>query len=170
MKNWNNYKQTYRSESDIFDFARSGDLRGFANLLSQNPNLDLDAKNSKGYSALMLAVYNDQQDFCETLLRGGADANSMDSIGNTVLMACAYKGNLTLLKLLLHFGALTTYENKSKMNVRDWAKMFGREDIIHYLDDTFPSAITPSKFTSILKFIKLGFIMLSTKIKRDKNH
>lgn len=165
MTNWNDYKQTYRTESDIFDFARSGDLRGFANLLTQDPNLDLNAKNLKGYSALMLAVYNDQQDFCETLLRGGADVNSMDNTGNTVLMGSAYKGNLKLLKLLLEFGAITTYENRTKMNVRDWAKMFGRTEIVQYLDATYPNTVNSSKFKSIVKFIKLGFIMMKTKIK-----
>lgn len=165
MTTWNNYKKTYRTESDIFDFARIGDLRGFANIVSENPNLDLDAKNQKGYSALMLAVYNGEQLFCEALLRGGADVNSRDSIGNTVLMACAFKGNLKLLKLLLHFGAITTYENRTKMNVRDWAKMFKRTEIIQYLDNTFPDVIDTSKFKSIIKFLKLTFIMLKTKMK-----
>ena len=165
MRNWNDYKKTYRTKSDIFDFARVGDLRGFANLLSQNAKLDLDAKNQRGYSALMLAVYNGEQDFCEALLRGGADVNSRDFLGNTVLMASAFKGNLNILKLLLHFGAITTHQNKSKMNARDWALMFGRTEIIQHLDSNFPNTVTSSKIKSILRFIRLGFIMLRTKMK-----
>ena len=165
MRNWNDYKKTYRAKSDIFDFARVGDLRGFANLLSENAELDLDAKNHRGYSALMLAVYNGQKDFCEALLRGGADVNSRDFLGNTVLMACAFKGNLNILKLLLHFGAITTHKNKSKMNARDWALMFGRTEIIQYLDSYFPNTTGTSKIKSTLKFVGLGLIILKTKAK-----
>ncbi|WP_413699429.1 ankyrin repeat domain-containing protein [Psychromonas sp. KJ10-10] len=119
MKNWNDYKKTYRAESDIFDFARTGDLRGFANLLQKNETLDLNATNQKGYSALMLAVYNGERDFCEALLRCGADVHSRDFIGNTVLMGSAYKGDLDIVKLLLQFGANISDTNQTKMTARD---------------------------------------------------
>lgn len=165
MKNWNTYKTTYRTESDLFDCARIGDLRGFAEILSADTPFDLDATNPKGYSPLMLAVYNGEKDFCEALLRSGADVHSKDFIGNTVLMASAFKGNLSILKLLLDFGAISTDTNRTQMNARDWAKMFGRTEIVQYLDSRFPSAEKGSKFKNTLRFIKLGFLMLT---KKDK--
>lgn len=166
MKNWQDYKNTYRTESDLFDFARSGDLRGFADLLSKNIPVDLNAVNQKGYSPLMLAVYNSQHDFCEALLRCGADIHGRDFIGNTVLMASAFKGNLALLKLLLQYGAITSHINTTKMNARDWAKMFGRTEVVQYLDTHYPDQANSSKLKSIIRFIKLGFIMTLSKLKK----
>lgn len=170
MKKWNDYKQTYRAESDIFDFARTGDLRGFANLLQTGSDLDLNATNQKGYSALMLAVYNGEKDFCEALLRSGANVHSRDCIGNTVLMGSAYKGDLSIFKLLLQFDANMTDKNKTNMTAGDWATMFGRKEIVKYLDTTFPDSPNKvenksSQFKNILRFLKLTFIMLNQQLK-----
>lgn len=169
MKNWKTYKKTYRIEPNLHDFARTGDLRGLANSLSHSPDIDLDAKNVRGYSPLMLAVYNGQQDFCEALLRCGADVNSTDAVGNSLLMGAAFKGNLHILKLLLRFNANLTLKNKSKMTARDWAVMFKRREIISYLDGLYYTDRSTSKMTSILRFIKLGFILLQTKFQKRSN-
>lgn len=164
MTNWKNYKKTYRTERDLHDFARSGDLRGLANILSHSPDSDLNAKNAQGYSPLMLAVYNGQDDFCEALLRCGADVNSTDSVDNSLLMGAAFKGNLNILKLLLKFDANITLKNKSKMTVRDWALMFKRTEILQYIDKLYYNESPTSKTKNILRFIKLGFILFQTKL------
>ncbi|GLS92052.1 hypothetical protein GCM10007916_31220 [Psychromonas marina] len=164
MKSWKSYKKTFRDQPDIFDYARQGDLRGLANLFTEQPSIDLNAKNHRGYSALMLAVYNGQDDFCEALLRCGADVNSTDSVGNTLLMSAAFKGNLTLLKLLLQYDASVTLENRSKMTVKDWAVMFKRSEIISYLDQHYGNQNRSSKFHSIIKFIRLALILCKTKL------
>ncbi|MDB1124362.1 ankyrin repeat domain-containing protein [Vibrio algarum] len=165
MSKWKNYKKTYRNEPDIYDFARLGDFRGLADTLSLNSNLNLDAKNHRGYSPLMLAVYNGHRDFCEALLRSGADVNSTDLMGNTVLMASAFKGNVDIIELLLQFGAITTHKNQANMNVRDWAVMFGRTEAVQYLDNTTPNVVASSKIKNILRFIRLSFIMIKKKTK-----
>ena len=170
MTTWKDYKKTCRAESDIFDFARLGDIRGLANILSQNCELDFDAKNNRGYSALMLAVYNGEKDFCETLLRYGVNVNSTDFVGNTVLMAAAFKGDLDILKLLLEFSATTTLKNKTNMDVRDWASMFGRKEILQYLDKVYPTDIAPSRFKNIVRFFRLGFCLLIAKMVSGTNH
>ncbi|OBT14010.1 hypothetical protein A9264_02420 [Vibrio sp. UCD-FRSSP16_10] len=163
-KTWKSYKKTYRDEPDIFDFARTGDLRGLANILTSQSEFDFDAKNHKGYSALMLAVYNGQQDFCEALLRCGADVNSTDSVGNTLLMSAAFKGNLPIFELLLTYGAGTEYKNKSNMTVKDWAVMFKRTVIIDYLNAHYPDEKSSSKLSNIAKFIKLSFLLVLKKV------
>ncbi|MEI6895771.1 MAG: ankyrin repeat domain-containing protein [Colwellia sp.] len=164
MKNWQDYKKTYRTESDIFDFARCGDLSGLASTLSDSPELDLDAKNHRGYSALMLAVYNGNRDFCEALLRCRANVDSADFVGNTPLMGAAFKGDLKILKLLLRFDANATLKNKSNMTVRDWAAMFKRAEIIEYFDKNYGSTASTSKVKNFFRFIKLGAILLQMKI------
>lgn len=164
MSTWSDYKKTFKSQPDIFDCARSGDFRGLATILSQDSQLDLDATNHRGYSPLMLAVYNGQTDFCEALLRSGADVNSKDSIGNTVLMASAFKGNLDIVQLLLSYGADTSAKNRSSMNVRDWASMFGRSQVVEYLDNRVTNVQASSRFKNLLRFIKLSFIMIKSKL------
>ncbi|CAM2997346.1 ankyrin repeat domain-containing protein [Vibrio rarus] len=163
-KTWTSYKKTYRNEADIFDFARCGDLRGLADILTSQPEFDFDEKNHNGYSALMLAVYNGQKDFCEALLRCGADVNSTDSVGNTLLMSAAFKGNLPIFELLLSYGAGTEYKNKSNMTVKDWAVMFKRTEIIDYLNRHYPNEKSSSKLGNIVKFIKLSFLLAFKKI------
>lgn len=132
-------------------------------LLSNDPDLDLDAKNHRGYSALMLAVYNGQRDFCEALLRAGADPNSMDLMGNTVLMASAFKGNLEMVKLLLQHGAAVTYKNHANMNVRDWAVMFGRTEVVEFFDRGETRLDASSRIRTMLRFIKLSALLLWNK-------
>ena len=160
---WQNYKKTFRTEGDLFDFARSGDLRGLANLLSESSSFDVNAVNNRGYSALMLAVYNGEKDFCEALLRCGADVNSIDAVGNSVLMAAAYKGEISIVELLFQFDADIALKNKTNMNVRDWAQMFGRKGVLIYLDKNYPEQAKSSKLKNIIRFIKLGVILIRNK-------
>jgi ankyrin repeat protein len=163
MSTWAEYKATRRSEPDLFDYARTGDLRGLATLLSQDQNLDLNAKNHRGYSALMLAVYNGENVFCEALLRSGADVDSVDYMGNSVLMASGFKGNTHIASLLLDFGADVTLKNKANMNARDWASMFGRDEVVQLLDSRTQTGGRNSRLLSVMRFIKLSVIMLLSK-------
>ncbi|MHA2936705.1 ankyrin repeat domain-containing protein [Vibrio sp. RC27] len=163
MRTWSDYKTTFRREPDLIDYARDGDLRGLVSIVEQDPNIDLDARNARGYSALMLAVYNGEKDYCEALLRLGANVDSMDFMGNTVLMASAFKGNVEILQLLLEWGAKTDAKNHSNMNVRDWAQMFGRKEVVQYLDENSFNIAVSSRLTNILRFIKLSFLLFRTK-------
>lgn len=127
MSNWEEYKKTFPEEG-IFDWARSGDLNSLVTLLSTNSDFDLDQKNGKGYSALMLAVYNNQEVFAEALLRCSANANSVDDAGNSVLMGAAFKGNIQMIKTLVLYGADVDLKNQMGMSAYDWAKTFGRKE------------------------------------------
>ncbi|MCG9692594.1 ankyrin repeat domain-containing protein [Vibrio sp. Isolate22] len=157
---WSNYKNTYRSNSDIFDCARSGDLPGLVRIISERPEMDLNEKNHRGYSALMLAVYYGEKDFCEALLRCGADVNSTDTKRNTPLMASAFKGQLEIFKLLVKFNASVTSENHAGMTAREWALVFKRAEIVTYIDEILPSVAKQTRQGSIKKILKLGGLSL----------
>lgn len=165
MNKWEAYKKTYRTEPDIFDFARSGDLRGLADTIANSPNIDLNAPNNRGYSALMLAIYNGQHDFTEALLRCGTDVNTTDAVGNTLLMTAAFKGDLPALQLLLSYGAEVHLKNKSNMNAYDWALMFGRSDIITFFESGNEKLTRTSKIANLYRLIKLSFILIFSKLK-----
>lgn len=157
MKTWTEYKATFPDAPDIFACARAGDLRGLADLLTAIPDLELNVINHRGYSPLMLAVYNGQQDFCEALLRGGADVNSTDSMGNTVLMAAAYKGNREIFELLMRFGADANRVNRSGMTAHDWAIAFGRKDIAALLAARDGSVRPRARWKTWLRLLILPF-------------
>lgn len=155
MRTWKNYKQTF-TEPSIFDFARSGDLAGLADLLHNDPHFELNQKNHKGYSALMLAIYNGQDVFAEALLRGGADPNSKDLVGNTILMGASFKGNIKLIELLISYGADINLENDAGMTAYDWAKTFGRKEVMEFLRARSESDLNEtSQVKNYFNFIKL---------------
>lgn len=170
MKTWQEYKTTFPQTPSIFDLARSGDLLGLRDLLMTNPEIDLNQKNSSGYSALMLAVYNGQQDFCEALLRSGVCVESFDKMKNSVLMAASFKGNLNVIKLLLEYGANPINTNVSSMNAFDWAKMFGRNEVVDfYIEQEFFRKEKFSKIKSIGRFFMLFPMILKMNLKRQPN-
>lgn len=166
MSSWKQYKQTFKQEPDLFDHARAGDLRGLADLLTADPSLDLNAINHRGYSALMLAVYNGQDVFCEALLRGGADPDSADALGNTVLMAAAFKGNIPVIDMLLQFGADSGRRNHAGMTAADWASAFGRNAALIALRRH--GATQTSRSGSLLKVIRLAGVALRQRFKRSR--
>lgn len=165
MKSWNKYKETFRTEADIFDCVRMGDFKELVTILSQQADLDINQVNHRGYSPLMLAVYHGEKDCAEALLRCGADVNSTDAMNNTVLMAAAFKGNIEIMQLLVQFGADLKRRNKSNMDARDWAVMFGREQSLAYLDSLSPQARQSSKLRSLFRFISLSLMMVKARFK-----
>lgn len=155
MRSWENYKSTFKKES-LGDLARKGDvssLLDYAKSREFNP-VEINLKNSQGYSPLMLAVYNDQIAFAEALLILGAEVNSADYSGNTVLMAAAFKGNLQALELLIKHGADSKLENHSGMTAMSWAKSFGRKSAVKYLKKN-TVLCEESYFSSYLGFAKM---------------
>ena len=157
MKTWIEYKATFPDAPDIFACARSGDLRGLANLLQADPQLDLNQKNARGYSALMLAVYHGQADFCEALLRAGVDVNSTDAMENTVLMAAAFKGNKEIIELLIRYGANAERTNRSGMTAHDWAIAFGRKEIAAVLASRAGAPRATPRWKTWLRLLTLPF-------------
>jgi len=167
MRTWNDYKQTFPKKPSLFDCARSGDLLSLAELIQENPELDLEARNPSGFSALMLAAYKDQKDFAEALLRAGVDVESRDCIGNTVLMASSFKGNLPIIDLLLSYGADPSATNSSGMNAKDWASMFGRNHVLNLFESRgLYTNQSTSKVTTLFRFIKLCLSLIMAKFKQ----
>lgn len=165
MSTWQEYKKTFPQNKSLFDLARSGDLLGLRDHLSGDQIIDLNQKNTSGYTALMLAVYNAQPDFCETLLRSGVCVESTDNMNNSALMAASFKGNITIIKLLLDYGADPLKTNFSLMNAYYWALMFGRREVTKFYDQAGLYRIKKySKLKSYWKFFVLLLIVSKNKI------
>jgi ankyrin repeat protein len=131
MAAWEDYKMTMAGEENIFDEARYGDVGALEAYLLNGG--DIEARNHRGYSLLMLSVYNGHLAATEFLLSKGADYDSVDNSGNSVLMTAAFKGHFEIASLLLEAGADTTLRNHHDMSAADFARLFGRRNILALL-------------------------------------
>ena len=130
MAAWEDYKKTMRTENPIFASARSGDLDALKFILN-NENINLE--DSKGYSPLMLAAYNGQEDVVKYLIAAGADINQTDYSSNSILMGAAFKGHLKIVKLLVAAGVDIEAQNTSGQSALQFAEMFGRSEVVLFL-------------------------------------
>lgn len=131
MKTWQDYKRTMRAEAPAFEYARSG---AFAALRALDwARADIEAKNPKGYSALMLAAYHGHADAARYLLQCGANPNTADAGGNSALMGAAFKGDLAMARLLVEYGADVAARNAKGQTASDFAHLFGRAEVARFL-------------------------------------
>jgi hypothetical protein len=66
---------------------------------------NVDARDSSGRTALMLAVLHDQRSAVDTLIAAGADPNAADSQGMTPLKAALARGQPEIVAALRRAGA-----------------------------------------------------------------
>ncbi|BDD05675.1 ankyrin repeat domain-containing protein [Aureibacter tunicatorum] len=114
---------------DIFHAARSGDLAIVKEVLSIDPKA-IDRQDYKGYSPLILAVYNEQEEIVDYLLEQGASVSLKDNSGNSALMGASFKGYYALAEKLLKAGAEIDAANHNKATALTFASTFGHEDLV----------------------------------------
>ncbi len=156
MGNWEEYKSTFNLSEDIFALARSGDVHQLRNFLDSTSATDINQKNPKGYSPLMISVYNGNQDASGLLLERGADPNSSDLAGNTILMGAAFKGDVEMATLLIQRGARKDQKNYNGQTAEEWASAFGRRNVLSILKPEAPY----SRIENMINAVKViwGFI------------
>ena len=71
----------------------------------ESRQVDVDAKNRYGVTALIDASYRGQKEHIEWLIVEGADLNARDNQGDTALMNAAIKGHSEIVELLIANGA-----------------------------------------------------------------
>ena len=121
-----------RLQELLFDAARLGRADMIAPLC--RAGVDLEAKDPRGYTALILATYNGSIDATRALIEAGALFDAADEgRGNTALMGVAFKGYRRIAKLLLQSGATVDARNRSGQTALMTAALFGRADIVEDL-------------------------------------
>ena len=128
---WEAYKRTMVRPADLYTAAKDDDIELIERLLAGGANID--ARDARGYSPLMLATYAGNQRAVECLLENGADPNSSDAAGNTVLMGAAFKGHTDMVETLVYAGADPGARNHSGMNAIELATLFGRADVVELI-------------------------------------
>jgi ankyrin repeat protein len=120
-------------DSEWFDAARAGRTDILAALL--DAGYPIDATTSSGYTAAILAAYDDKPAALDYLLGRGADACAGDNNGNTALMGALYKGELSIATRLLATACPVDQVNNAGETALSFAVLFGRLDFIRTLID-----------------------------------
>ena len=163
MSAWDNYKNTFNVSEDIFVLARLGDAQKLKDFLDSNPETNINQKNHKGYSPLMIAVYNGNYAASWLLLERGADPNSSDLSGNTILMGAAFKGDSEIASILIKYGAQKDLKNHDGLTAEQWANAFGRTDVVSILS----TEKNNSKFPNMVNTVKIIWGFMKTNIKKE---
>ena len=112
-------------EKKFFDMCKKGALFDIKKLISENMYL-LNKKNSKGWSGIIIAAYEQHEELVKYLLSMGANPNDRGENGTSVLMYAKTKllesesPSLTMLSLLISNGADPSAMDKYGKTIFDY--------------------------------------------------
>lgn len=116
----------------FLDACRRGNTTEVAQLCQLFPDL-INIADAKGFTPLIIAVYNNQAATTELLLQYSADPNAQDLSGNTALMGACFKGYQNITSLLLQAGADVNIRNGQGATALIFAATFGQLEIAKLL-------------------------------------
>jgi outer membrane protein OmpA-like peptidoglycan-associated protein len=90
--------------------------------------------NTTSWPLLTWAVYLNQEDAVNLLLRAGARVNSPDEYGATPLHWAAWAGRHSIAKILLNNGAACGARDFKGRTAKDWAIMVSQYDVVRLID------------------------------------
>ncbi|MBB1150726.1 ankyrin repeat domain-containing protein [Myroides sp. NP-2] len=98
-------------ESDLFQAVSSNNLKRVQEIVAASP-INLEVKNSKGETPLMVATYKQYNAIAFYLIEQGANVNTQDERLNSPFLYAGAEGNLALVKKALAHGADFTVFNR----------------------------------------------------------
>ncbi|MCW3109283.1 MAG: ankyrin repeat protein [Segetibacter sp.] len=118
--------------TEIFDACRKNDKEQVEQIYETNPEA-IHATDMKGFTPLILAVYNNSVDVVDFLLQKGAKTDGQDAAGNTALMGVCFKGYKELAQKLVDAGADVNERNSNGATALTFAATFGHLEIAELL-------------------------------------
>lgn len=100
-----------------------------------NAGYDLNSRDGKGYTALILAAYHGRPQAVNLLISAGANACAEDHRGNTALMGAIFKGELSIARTLLDAGCNPDQRNAAGQTPAMYAALFGRVEVLNALKE-----------------------------------
>lgn len=117
---------------DIFSAARTNDTAQIANYIKQG--IDINQANAKGFTPLILAVYNNNTQAVLLLIKSGAKVGAQDMAGNTALMGATFKGYVEMVDILVKEGRANVNQvNANGASALIFASTFGQAEIVQKL-------------------------------------
>ena len=129
------------------DLARNGDAAGLGALLKGG--LQVDARDAKGNTLLMLASYHGRAEVVKLLLKSGATVDLRNDKGQTPLGGVAFKGYVEIATLLLDAGA-DPLADQGGSTPADFATLAGKTEILALLQSRRDNAAKPTRWFSKL--------------------
>lgn len=121
-----------RLQELLFDAARMGRDDMIVPLLQAGA--ELEARDPRGFTALILASYNGHDAATAELIAAGADIDTPDEArGNTALMGVAFKGFTEIARRLIRAGAEIDRRNNAGQTALMMAALFGKAEIVAML-------------------------------------
>ena len=118
-------------QKDCFDVARKGTVEQMMQLYEANHDV-VNSKNDFGFTPLILACYQGNNEVAIFLIKKNADINYVSDEG-TALMAAVVKGNLELVKALLMNKANLDLTNSKGTTALMYAVQFNNYEITKLL-------------------------------------
>lgn len=129
------------------ELARQGKTAELSALLKQG--LDVNLRDAKGNTLLMIAAYQGRVETVAMLLKAGATVDLRNEKGQTPLGGVAFKGYAEIATLLLDAGADPLADQGGSTPV-DYATLFGRQEILVLLRERRGEAAKPTRWFSKL--------------------
>jgi len=118
--------------TEFFDACRRNDLSTVQALYRQDPSL-IEIADARGFTPLILAVYNEAPEVVAFLIAHGADLHAQDASGNTALMGVCFKGYQRIAQQLLNAGADVNQRNANGATALTFAATFGHLQLAEWL-------------------------------------
>ena len=112
--------------------AQQGDADTVRSLVSL-PEVDLNHKDSKNYTALYIAVHHKHADVVQVLIDAGADIETKNDPGPSPLHLASIYGELATVKMLVEAGADVRATNDRRSTCLILAARLGHTDTVRYL-------------------------------------
>ncbi|TDH18367.1 ankyrin repeat domain-containing protein [Segetibacter sp. 3557_3] len=119
-------------QGDVFDACRKGDLGMVQELYAADPTI-IQQEDMKGFTPLIIAVYNNQPEVVDFLLEKGAQPDEQDRSGNSALMGVCFKGYTAIAQKLVAAGADVNQRNSQGAPALTFAATFGHLEIARLL-------------------------------------
>jgi outer membrane protein OmpA-like peptidoglycan-associated protein len=103
-------------------------------IFTVKPQILTQPFSTAGWPLLTWAVYLDNKDAVNLLLRAGARVNAPDEYAATALHWAAWAGRYEIAKILLNNGASCQARDFKGRTAKDWAIMVSQTDLIRLLD------------------------------------
>lgn len=132
---------------DAAELARNGSTETLSALIDQG--LDINLRDTKGNTLLMIAAYQGRVETVGMLLKAGAAADLRNEKGQTPLGGAAFKGHVEIARMLLAAGA-DAQADQGGATPADYAAMFGRHEILALLKEHNGPAARPTRWFSRL--------------------
>ncbi|OLY92995.1 hypothetical protein SAMN05444008_10495 [Cnuella takakiae] len=118
--------------SQLFEACRRNDVATVSEICQQD-NWFLSVRDAKGFTPVLIAVYNNAPAVVAWLLSAGAPGDTPDMSGNTALMGAAFKGYKEMVAQLLQAGVDVNQRNGNGATALTFAATFGQMEIAELL-------------------------------------